>query len=80
MNARIINYAKAILNVINVRKGEKVWVHGSTGARELLLELQRQIIKRGAFADMDIYFEESIFTFLHDSSVEQLKVFSVVST
>lgn len=78
MNARMINYARAILNVINVGKGDKVWVYGPMGAKELLLELQRQIIKLGAFADMDVYFEESIFTFLHDSSVEQLKVFSNV--
>jgi len=27
---------------------------------------------------MDVYFEESIFTFLHDSSIDQLKVFSNV--
>lgn len=76
MNARMIEYARAILNIINIGKGEKVWVYGPMGAKELLLELQRQIIKRGAFADMDVYFEESIFAFLHDSSVEQLKVFS----
>lgn len=78
MSTRMIEYARAILNIINVEKGENVWIYGPLGAKELLLELQKQIIKRSAFADMDVYFEESILTFLHDSSVEQLKVFSNV--
>jgi len=78
MDKRVRQYATTILNLIEIRKGENIWVNGPVAAKDLLLELERQIIALGAFADMDVYFEESIFTYLHDSTVSQLEVFPPV--
>lgn len=80
MNMKISKYATELLNIVNVKRGDNVWVYSPVGAKELLLELQKQIIKRGAFADMDVFFHESIFTFLETSSVKQLGVFSNTET
>ena len=78
MNKQIQQYAASILSMINVKKNELIWVTGPVVAKELLLELQRQVIAAGAFPDMDVFFDESSFIRLHDSSPEQLEKFPVV--
>lgn len=77
MNTQIQNYAKSILDTINIKKDELIWVSAPVTAKELILEIQNQIIARGAYADLDVYFEESSFNKLCNSTPEQLEKFPV---
>lgn len=78
MDKRLQQYVETILDLIEIKKGELVWVNGPVVAKEMLLELQKGIIDRGAFADMDVYFEESVFNRLQYSTEEQLSSFGPV--
>ena len=75
MNTKIQNYAKSILDTIEIKKDELVWVDAPVTAKELILEVQKQIIARGAHADLDLFFEESSFNRLYNSTPEQLAKF-----
>lgn len=75
---RLIKYAKTIVNQVNAKAGEQIWVNGPAGAKELLLEIQKELLCRGAYPDLDVYFEESIFNNLYYSGIGQLSRFGPV--
>lgn len=77
MSSQTEQYAKSILDTVDIKKDELVWVGAPVTAKELVLEIQKQIIARGAYADLDLHFEESVFNRLHDSTPEQLEKFPV---
>ena len=63
-----------MLDLINVKKGDKVWVISPAEARDLCLELNRQILVRGAVSDLDVYFEEAKYDQRVLSGTEMLDV------
>ncbi len=77
MSTQIQNYAKSILDTIDIKKDELIWVGAPVTAKELILEIQKQIIGRGAYADLDLHFEEAGFNRLYNSTQEQLEKFPV---
>ncbi|MBU2522889.1 MAG: aminopeptidase [Nanoarchaeota archaeon] len=58
-----------------IKKGEYVQIVAGIPARPLILELQKQILKKGAYPRVDIDFEGLSYTYYQYASEEQLKNF-----
>jgi aminopeptidase len=69
-------YIETMLKLIDVKAGERVWISAPAVAKDMLLEIQKKTLLRGAFADLQIYFEEAAFNYLCYSPLENLKIFS----
>lgn len=59
----------------NVKKGEYVQIVAGMPARQLILELQKQILQKGAYPRIDLDFEGLSYNYYQYASEEQLKNF-----
>jgi aminopeptidase len=62
-----------------VKKGERVQINADILARDLVLEVYKQIIQKGAFPSLHIGFEGLSYTYYKNASEEQLKNFPRIS-
>ncbi len=74
MDKRMTTFANTIVNLIELKEGERVWIKSPVLAKDLVLEIQKAILKKGGFADISLYFDEATFNLLYYSSLENLKI------
>jgi aminopeptidase len=72
---RLKKYAETMIKLIDIKKGERVWLQAPAESKELILEIQKQLLTIGAFVDLDVYIEEASFNNLYYSSAENLNVY-----
>lgn len=76
VDPRITKEAEIIVNhSVGVKKGDYVVVSGGTEAKELMLELYRLIIKKGAYPSLKVGLEGTSYIYYQNASDEQLKKF-----
>ncbi len=76
MDPRIIKFAKILVDYsTNVKKGETVVISGEVEAKPLILELYRQVIKKGAYPRLHIGLPGTSYIYFKNASLEQLKKF-----
>lgn len=64
---------------IKLKKGDSVEINSEVPARDLILELYKQIIKKGAYPRLNLNFEGLGYTFYKYASQEQLRHFPKIS-
>ena len=80
VDPRITKEAEIIVNhSVRVKKGEYVIVSGGTEAKELMLELYRLIIKKGAYPSLKVGLAGTSYIYYKNASNEQLKKFPQIS-
>src|SRR3989344_2661726 len=80
VDPRITKEAEIIVNhSIKVKKGEYIIISGGTEAKELMLELYRLIIKKGAYPSLKVGLAGTSYIYYKNASNEQLKKFPQIS-
>ena len=75
MNQILEKYAKLLVNYcLEVKAGEKVFIKSSTLAEPLIKEVYREVIRNGAYAEVDMAFEDKAKIFLQEANHDQLKI------
>lgn len=76
MDERIKRLAEILVNYsVKVKKGETISISASSAARELVVELYRLIIKKGAYPIVNVQFPKMAYIYYKNASKEQLKKF-----
>jgi aminopeptidase len=76
MDKNIIKFAKTLVDYsLYIKKGEKVMVDSSFLAKDLLLEVYKRIIQKGAYPLMSIGLPGTAKIYYENASEEQLKKF-----
>ncbi|MDD5253911.1 MAG: aminopeptidase [Candidatus Nanoarchaeia archaeon] len=60
---------------VKVKKGETVQITGSESAKDLLMELYKKVLEKGAYPILDVNFEGTSYLYYKTASEEQLKKF-----
>jgi aminopeptidase len=72
----IVKIAKILVeHSVKVKKGERVQINADILARELILEVYKQVIQKGAYPVLHLGFEGLSYTYYKNASEEQLKNF-----
>jgi len=73
---RIKKLAEILVNYsVRVKKGETITISASSAAEELVVELYRLIIKKGAYPVVNIQFPKMAYIYYKNASKEQLRKF-----
>jgi len=76
MDERVNKLAKIIVDYsVNVKKGERVIIAGSTMAEPLIKEIYKLVILKGAYPSVRMSFSGQTYTYYNNSSKEQLNHF-----
>ncbi len=80
VDIRIKKEAEILVNYsINVKKGENIIVTGTTEAQELMKELEKLILQKGAYPSLKPTLPNSSYIYYKYSSKEQLKKFPKIT-
>jgi len=77
---KIKKFASILLNhSINLQPNQKIIISANSNAQPLILELYKQILKKGSYPSTKIILPEMNYTYYKYSSKEQLKNFPKIS-
>jgi aminopeptidase len=75
MNEILNKYAKLLVNYcLEIKAGEKVYIKSSTLAEPLIIEVYREVLRNGAFAEVDMAFANKTKIFFEEANEEQLLI------
>ena len=79
MDPRIPKIAKVLIESVEVRKGQTILINADILARPLILELYRQIIKKGAYPRLNLGMDGLSPIFYNNASEEQIRHFPEIA-